>query len=52
MGYSPCGHKESDMNEQLSTRKDAQSTLHIQGCQTRRHGRLTIFLDMLGSEVC
>ena len=22
MGYSPCGHKESDMNEQLSTYKD------------------------------
>ena len=48
MGYSPCGHKELDMNEQLSTHKDAQPALHIQGCQTRRHGRLAIFSGHVG----
>ena len=30
MGYSPCGHKESDMTEQLSTAYSTQSTIYRQ----------------------
>ena len=30
VGYSPCGHKESDMTEQLSTAYSTQSTIYRQ----------------------